>query len=222
MSKQSDNIFRNSIIASGVSAIITKTSVAPLERIKLLKQSQTYYNQTRYTSLFKSCQYILKNDGFKGLYRGNVSNLYRVLPAYLIKFPLNEFYKKQLGATTNTPTLLLGSGVLAGLSQITCTYPLDIIRTRMTLDNHMTTNYNNYFTCTRNVLRNEGLSAFYKGFPVSGISYPIYVGLQFFIYEWFKDTYSYFAGGIAGIIAQSLMYPGDTIKRQLQLNGIRS
>ena len=92
MSKQSDNIFRNSIIASGVSAIITKTSVAPLERIKLLKQSQTYYNQTRYTSLFKSCQYILKNDGFKGLYRGNVSNLYRVLPAYLIKFPLINYF----------------------------------------------------------------------------------------------------------------------------------
>ena len=35
-----------SFIGSGLSAIITKTSVAPLERIKILKQSQNYYNQS--------------------------------------------------------------------------------------------------------------------------------------------------------------------------------
>ena len=69
-------------------------------------------------------------------------------------------------------------------------------------------------------MKNEGFFAFYKGYPISGISYPLYIGLQFSIYESLKEKYSYFAGGIAGIIAQSFMYPGDTIKRHLQLNGV--
>ena len=35
-----------------------------------------------------------------------------------------------------------------------------------------------------------------------------------------KEKFSYFAGGISGITAQTLMYPGDVLKRHLQINGI--
>ena len=112
--------------------------------------------------------------------------------------------------------------MLAGISVVQSkspAYPLDIIRTRMTLDHYMTTNYNSYFKCARNIFLNEGMMAFYKGYPITGITYP-YVGLQFFLYEMFRSDYSYFGGAFAGIIAQTLMYPGDVMRKQLQINVI--
>ena len=207
-------------LASGISAIFTKTSVAPLERIKILKQTQNYYNQANYGSIIGSCRFIYKNEGFRGFYRGHYSNMMRIFPSYLIKFPANEFYKKLYKADDSHPIRVLLAGISAGSAQISFTYPLDIIRTRMTLDHHMTTNYNSYYKCARNILKSEGLKAFYKGYPISGLTYPMYVGLQFFVYESLKTDFSYFAGAIAGMTAQTLMYPGDILKRHLQINGI--
>jgi len=218
----STSFFKNyvpSVIGGGCSAIVTKSAVAPLERIKLLKQSQSYYSSQNYNGLFQSIRYIWKGEGFYGFYRGNYSNIIRITPAYLLKFPLNEFYKKKIG--NSTPIQLLASGVAAGLTQVCLTYPLDVMRTRMSLDHHMTTNYNKYFSCIKNIYHVEGISGFYKGFPVSALSYPMYVGIQFSMYETLcQNDFSYFSAPIAGMIAQSLMYPGDTIKRQLQINGL--
>ena len=210
----------DSLIASGVSAIITKSSVAPLERIKILKQTQSYYSQSNYGSLFHSCRFIYKNEKLRGFYRGHYSNMLRIFPAYLIKFPANEFYKQLYKVDEQHPIRLLLAGISAGSTQVSMTYPLDIIRTRMTLDKYMTTNYNSYYKCARNILKREGIWAFYKGYPITGMTYPMYVGLQFFIYEWLKTDFSYFAGAIAGMTAQTLMYPGDILKRHLQINGI--
>lgn len=210
----------DSLLASGVSAIITKSTVAPLERIKILKQTQNYYSLSNYGTLFSSCKFIYKNEGICGFFRGHYSNIIRVLPSYLIKFPTNEFYKKLYKADDKSPKKLLLAGISAGSTQVSVIYPLDIIRTRMTLDHYMTSNYNSYYKCARNILKSEGILAFYKGYSISGTTYPIYVGLQFFIYELLKDDFSYFAGAIAGMTAQSLMYPGDVLKRHLQINGI--
>jgi len=71
----------------------------------------------------------------------------------------------------------------------------------------------------------------YKGLGPAVISGTPYIGLQMTFYEVFK---SYFAGSdgqtgvmfkmvsgaAAGILAQSVAYPGDTLKRRMQTNGI--
>ena len=44
----------------------------------------------------------------------------------------------------------------------------------------MTNNYNTYFMCAK-ILQKAGLPAFYKGYMISGITYPLYVGIQFYI-----------------------------------------
>lgn len=214
------NDFFYSVIASCFSAYFTKTTVAPLERIKLLKQSQPYYNTNNYNSIFNSFRYIYKNEGLLGFYRGNLSNIARIGPAYMVKFPANEFYQKHIPGDKKSYQYLLTCGVLAGLTQITITYPLDTLRTRMTLDLNMTKNYNSLYNCFKTIYKNEGLLGFYKGFGITGSTYPFYVGIQFSIYRYLKEDYGYFGAPVAGFIAQTSMYPGDTIKRQMQINGL--
>lgn len=209
----------NSVMASIVSAVVTKSSVAPLERLKVLRQSEVYYNRNNYNkSFFNSVKYIKQNEGLRGLYRGNLSNLIRVTPTYMLKFPLNEYYKNLFGSDSFGN--VLKSGISAGMTQTIITYPLDMMRTRMSLDNNMTNNYNGYLRCARNIISNEGFVGLYKGCLINFTTYPLYVGLQFSIYDSCKEEYGIFSGTIAGSIAQSIMFPGDTIKRQLQINGL--
>ena len=208
----------DSILASAISAICTKTTVAPLERLKLLKQSQMYYKTNSYSSIFKSFEYIYINEGLKGFFRGNITNLTRVIPAYTLKFPLNEFYKSKIGNTDKLENLLF-AGTAAGFTQSLITYPLDMLRTRMSLDNHMTSNYTSMTRCFINIIKNEGFFSLYKGLSIAITSYPLYIGIQFSLYEYLKEDYGIFSGTIAGLTAQTLMFPGDVIKRQLQING---
>ncbi len=86
--KKKQNIFSSSIIT----AICTKTFIAPLTRIKVLQQVQTYYNTQNYANLFYSFKYIKNNEGFAGFYKGNLANIAKSIPNYCIKFPINEFY----------------------------------------------------------------------------------------------------------------------------------
>lgn len=99
---------------------------------------------------------------------------------------------------------------------------MDFIRTRISLDNQMNNNNNSIRKCFVQMYKNEGLAACYKGLGYAVLSYPLYVGLQMSLYTTFKDNFEnkFVSGSLAGLISQTLMYPGDTLKRNLQLDGI--
>ena len=228
MNKENNNLIY--LGSSFVSAICSKTSIAPLERLKILKQSDMYYKFNNYnTSILNSFKYIYKNEGFKGFYRGNLINIYRVLPGYFIKFPLNEFghkYIKKYKNVNKTSYLdKLTVGLITGSIQITLTYPFDFLRTRLSLDKTMLKLYkNNMFNYGKYIVKNEGILNLYKGYGSCILTYPLYVGLQFSIFNQCKenDINVFLSGSIAGLISQTLVFPGDVIKRQMQLNGINN
>ena len=127
---------------------------------------------------------------------------------------------------------LLGSGMLAGFSQACITYPLEFVRTRLTLDRAMG-GTSGIFNCAATTVRKEGFLALYQGFSVTFMSTPLYVGLQMALYDVFKARApvdpatgkptivgSFVAGACAGLIAQTTAYWGDTIKKQMQSNGV--
>ena len=132
----------------------------------------------------------------------------------MLKFPLNEFYRDIFGKDNFTN--LLFSGISAGLTQTAITYPLDVMRTRMTIDNQMTKNYNGYIKCCKNIIKNEGIGGLYKGLVVNFTTYPLYVGLQFSIYETcIGEDFGIFSGAIAGVIDYVSGYG-----TQMQINGL--
>eukprot|EP00808_Paulinella_micropora_P021104 g10874.t1 len=228
--------------ASGfISGTVTKTAVAPLERIKILYQVQDMLGHSgKYDGVLGSLKTIYKENGFLGFYRGNGANVLRILPNYSLKFMFNDTYKRMVarpGQNLNKLDFLqlIQAGWLAGFCQATITYPLEVIRTRLSLDDKMAADQaklkRGIVRTAARMVRKEGVSSLYKGYSITFFSTPVYVGLQMSLYDVFKQLLydkehkigvweSFGAGAMAGLIAQTTAYPGDTIKKQLQSNGM--
>lgn len=227
-----DNMeFIKNIISSFTTAIITKTSVSPITRIKVLKQIESYHSTTKYNNLNKSIKYIYNNEGVLGFYKGNMINIYRAIPNYCLKFPLNDLYLKSIIKDTKHKSIkelpfneLLKAGVFTGSIQTTIMYPIDVIRTRIIQDKDMIHKKTTVVSCLTSTVKKEGFKSLYNGFIPAILTSPLYIGLQLSLYQSFKNkedilSNSLIAGGLSGVISQSIMYPGDTIKRHLQING---
>ena len=216
------------IFSSVGSAFITKTSVAPLERLKVLKQAQLKFKTNNYKGIYQSLYYMQKNEGFKGYYYGNLTNILRILPAYILKFTLNDkfksIFKKNDSDILNFKQLLC-AGILSGTNTTLICYPFDLIRTQFSLDNKMKKRETSFINCGINIIKKDGFTGLYKGCTIAFISSPGYIASQFAIYQYCKDfmfkdyNYNTFLSSVAaGSIAQTIFYPGDVLKRTMMLN----
>lgn len=203
-------------------AIITKTTTAPLDRMKILYQIQYVKNPNKYGSIFETVKTICKEEGIRGLYKGNLVNSLRCVPSYSLKFMFNDYYKKIFNHQ-NSFSSLLGIGILSGVSQITCTYPFDMLRTRYA----MSETKESIPKYTKHIIKTEGLRGLYKGLSVSMLTGSLHVGIQMSTYDVYQEMfdtsnirYKLLAGSMAGVSAGWITYPGDIIKKRLHVNGV--
>jgi len=231
------------MLAGAGSGILNKTCIAPLERIKILYQVQGMRSDVplKYGSLFQTFQTIVKEEGALALWKGNGTNCLRIVPNYACKFTFNDVFKDlvrgQQGPGPKRPLdfyemMLAGTG--AGLVQVVITYPLELVRTRLSLAEALSrgVKYNGIIDCFRRTVRNEGFPGLYKGIGPTIVSGAPYTGLQMSTYETFKRLFpldangkqgtltSLAAGALSGIVSQTITYPGDTIRRRMQANGL--
>ena len=75
----STGISWKSLVAGGVAGAVSRTIVSPFERLKLLFQMQGV--PPKYTGVLQGLRLINKEDGLKGFFRGNLSNVIRITPA---------------------------------------------------------------------------------------------------------------------------------------------
>ncbi len=120
------------------------------------------------------------------------------------------------------------AGAFAGICSVVTTYPLDIIRTRLSIKSEQHIN-RTIISCGKDIIAKEGgIRALYRGLSptVSGIA-P-YVALNFTVYEGLKAFMEakqipldvekkLFCGGVSGAIAQTFTYPFDVIRRRMQM-----
>jgi hypothetical protein len=227
------------LLAGGVSGAVTKTATAPLERVKILLQLQGMKcaegQPPKYKGIIHTLRVTAQEEGIRGWFKGNGANVLRVVPVYALKFMFNDSFKN-LVRTPGKPLTnfqLMASGTLAGLFQQVCTYPLETIRTRLTLGASMGVQYRGITHAFTETYKYEGFSGFYKGLGPTIISGSPYVGLQMSAYEilnekfdtksmdpFLREMVKMVNGAIAGVVAQTLTYPGDTIRRRMQTNGV--
>ena len=126
------------LLAGGIAGVVSRTSVAPLERVKILFQVQGLSAQgapPRHTSVARSITSIARTEGVGGLWRGNGANCVRVFPSSACQFwAYAELKRRMFGGREPGPHERLVAGGLAGAAAQTITYPLDFIRARLSTD----------------------------------------------------------------------------------------
>ncbi|XP_073023041.1 mitochondrial adenine nucleotide transporter ADNT1-like [Primulina eburnea] len=237
-----------SLIAGGVAGGVSRTAVAPLERLKILLQVQNPHN-IKYCGTIQGLKYIWRTEGFRGMFKGNGTNCARIVPNSAVKFFSYEQASKgilylcqqQIGNEDAqlTPLLRLGAGACAGIIAMSATYPMDMVRGRITVQTEKSPfQYRGMFHALSTVLREEGFRALYKGWLPSVIGVVPYVGLNFAVYESLKDwlikskTFGLVGeddelgvatrlacGAAAGTVGQTVAYPLDVIRRRMQMVG---
>ena len=119
------------LVAGGVAGAISRTSTAPLDRLKVIMQAQTEGKM----SIFQGFKGIYREGGVKSFFRGNGTNVVKIIPETAIKFLMYDKIKSLVCKTPGSPTTpeRLLSGAIAGFTSQTLIYPLEITKTRLAL-----------------------------------------------------------------------------------------
>ena len=90
--------FMLDFIAGGISAAVSKTVVAPLERVKIILQiqdaSKFIPKDQQYKGMIDCFSRVHKEQGFLSFWRGNVVNVVRYFPTQALNFAFKDTYKK--------------------------------------------------------------------------------------------------------------------------------
>ncbi|KAJ7262204.1 mitochondrial carrier [Mycena haematopus] len=115
-------------IAGGFAGAASRTVVSPLERLKIIQQVQPRTSDQQYKGVWRSLVRMWKEEGMRGFMRGNGINCLRIVPYSCLKRWFTQRGSKEL----DTPKRL-ASGALAGICSVCSTYPLDLVRARLSI-----------------------------------------------------------------------------------------
>lgn len=224
-----------------------KTTTAPLDRLKILLQAQ--HTQYKNYTVFSGFAAIWRKEGLLGYYKGNGAQLVRIFPYAAIQFMSYEQYKRLLRPYFNqqTHTSNLVAGSMTGITAVTFTYPLDMVRARLAFQVHERRYFSIWQTLTSVLTTEGGLIGLYRGFTSTILGMIPYAGAAFYTYEVTKSLMmkylsscttrqswdgsgtivltvpaSLFCGGMSGATAQTISYPLDVVRRHMQLEGMKS
>lgn len=182
--------FGSSFVAGGVSGSLVKTLTAPIERVKIILQTQHVNEQlksasSKYRGPLDCIRRIYLEEGPFSFWRGNTANVLRYFPSQALNFAFKDTYQELLisaappssGLYVSMTLNLLAAG-LAGGTALFVTYPLEMARTRLATDmggkksdpshvNNVKRRYNGIVDCLVKIYRQNGLTGVYKGFVVS-------------------------------------------------------
>jgi len=234
------------IICGGLSGMFAKTLFAPLDRVRILNQVGGHGIAVKDQSIIGMCRCIIRREGVIGLWAGNGVNLMRIFPSKGVVFSCNDLFRNQVRYLTKTPKseklsgfLSFLAGGLSGMTATIMTYPLDFVRGRisgkLSSCKKSTRHYNGMLNTLSITIKEEGFFAIYKGLKPAAIGAILYEGIKFgtvgFLEKNFpqenrdqkKNTVyrKICFGGLGGVIAGLVMYPNDTVRRMLQLQGSR-
>lgn len=191
MSQDSGNTkFIKNFFIGGVSAAVSKTAVAPIERVKLLLQNQDSTKALegkKYTGIVDCFSRVGKEQGLGSFWRGNAANVIRYFPTQALNFAFKDWYKKTLcpfDKRKQPGMFFLGnmaSGGAAGASSLLFVYPLDYARTRLATDVKMGAEreYKGLADCISKTMASDGVNGLYRGFGISVVGIIAYRAAYF-------------------------------------------
>jgi len=236
--------FLTDFMLGGVSGAIAKTCTAPIERVKLIIQTQDANPKiisgevARYTGIGNCFSRVYQEQGLGAFWRGNVTNCIRYFPTQAFNFAFKDSIKKLFPKADPKKefgkffAINMASGGLAGAGSLCFVYPLDYARTRLASDvGSGKATFNGLGDCLVKTAKGpSGVLGLYNGFGVSVIGIIPYRGVYFGMYDTLREKNPYKHDlGIVGITSKFACaqataitagyasYPFDTIRRRLQM-----
>ncbi|XP_047982857.1 mitochondrial substrate carrier family protein B-like isoform X1 [Salvia hispanica] len=231
------------LLAGGLAGAVSKTCTAPLARLTILFQVQGMHSDAsrlEKASIWREASRIAREEGVRAFWKGNLVTIAHRLPYSSISFYAFERYKNMLQATLGVEgqgesigadlcVRLLGGG-LAGVTAASATYPLDLVRTRLTAQTNVIY-YRGIFHSLRTISKEEGFRGLYKGLGPTLLGVGPNLAISFSVYDTARSYWqlhrpqdsivlaSLVCGSFSGIASSTVAYPLDLVRRRMQLEG---
>eukprot|EP00252_Welwitschia_mirabilis_P010370 TRINITY_DN2360_c0_g1_i1.p1 TRINITY_DN2360_c0_g1~~TRINITY_DN2360_c0_g1_i1.p1 ORF type:complete len:410 (-),score=59.66 TRINITY_DN2360_c0_g1_i1:246-1475(-) len=218
------------LLSGAFAGAVSRTAVAPLETIRthLMVGSSG-------KSMVDVFSHIMENEGWQGLFRGNGVNVIRVAPSKAIELFAYDTVKKLLTPKPGEPPrvpfpISPFAGAFAGVCSTLCTYPLELLKTRMTIQRGV---YDNLLDAFMKIVKEEGPQELYRGLTPSLIGVVPYSAANYFAYESLRKLYrkvtkqehignlaTLLIGSAAGAIASSATFPLEVARKHMQVGAL--
>jgi len=144
------------MIIGGIAGIVSRTITAPLELYKIQEQN-------RYIK-FSTPSEVIKQEGVIGLWKGNFVNCIRIFPQMAINYSTFQFHKEHVFSKFIENSIYVNflSGTAAGIISMSVIYPLENIRSRLSLQTN-----NSKYTGVIDVFRKTKIRTLYNGLLMS-------------------------------------------------------
>ncbi|RID76979.1 hypothetical protein BRARA_B03925 [Brassica rapa] len=204
--------------AGAFAAIVSRTCIAPLERMKL-----EYIVRGEQRNLLGLIQMIATTEGVRGFWKGNLVNILRTAPFKSINFYAYDTYRGQIlklsgnEVTTNFERFIAGAA--AGVTASLLCLPLDTVRTVMVAPGGEA--LGGVVGAFRHMVQTEGFFSLYKG-PVPSLVSMAPAGaltscdeLNAFDQIELGPMRTLLYGAVAGACSEAATYPFEVVRRHL-------
>lgn len=203
-------------LAGGLAGAVSRTVVSPFERVKILLQVQSA-SESYAGGVTSAVSQLYREEGVKGLFRGNGLNCIRVFPYSAVQFLVYDGCKRFMFHVDDRDTSQklstaqrLISGALCGGASVFATYPLDLVRTRLAIQ---TANLRKLHRARAasiakppgvwelmraSYMQEGGIRGLYRGVWPTSLGVVPYVALNFCVYEQLREFVPSSGGGVSG------------------------
>jgi len=231
------------LVIGGSIGAVSKTIMAPVERVKLLMQTQDSNPDVlsgkvkRYSSIGDCFSRVSSEQGVKAFWRGNLVNCLRYAPQQGSALAFNDFlnnafpnYDHRTDFWKSFGTKIVSGGFAGALANTIC-YPFDFARTRLASDlNVGGGKFKGIADCIVSTVKSQGITGLYTGWTVTCMGAFVYRAGQLGFFKQIQDlnpyqkdkgtlgaASSFLAVTIARSAVMPFNYPFDTVRRRMML-----
>jgi len=231
------------LLIGGSIGAVSKTIMAPVERVKLLLQTMDSNPDVvsgkvaRFNGIGDCFKRVYAEQGLGAFWRGNLVNCLRYAPqqgsALAFNDALNNVFPNYDSKTQFWQSLavkLTSGGVAGGLANTIC-YPFDFARTRLASDvKKGGGQFKGIWDCIFTTVRSQGLTGLYTGWSVTVAGAFVYRAGQLGCFKQIQDLNPYkndkgSLGAVSAFVAVTAArsvvmpfnYPFDTVRRRMML-----
>lgn len=222
-------------LSGGLGSVVAKTATAPFSRVTILMQVQST-NVKRKTAM-QICREIHTQDGILAFWRGNGASCLHRFPYSGVTFLVQDLSARILSTRNTFPSGAVDftSGAIAGGVAACLTYPLDVVRLRLSTQTGPRPEHCGICDTVSKIAREQGARGFYRGLLPTLIHVVPSFAINFQVFGSLKQRYqsshapgikgtipiaeAFYYGCGAGFFSSAILFPVDLVRRQMQADG---